>query len=163
MSVGAISIKLYTYLERVIVIVLLLMLSLVVVWSTWRLSEEIVTSLLGLLSVGGRLGREWSADFLDQFNVLRDVFGVFLLILIGLELMKTVVMYLDEHVLHVEVVLTVAIIALARHAIDLDIEHVNPLTLMGMGVMILSLALGSYYFQKAAAAAAGHRAPADGS
>ncbi len=39
--------------------------------------------------------------------LLREVFTGFLMILIGLELMKTIVMYLDKHVVHVEVVLSV--------------------------------------------------------
>ena len=166
MSAGPIALKLYSYVERAVVLVLLVMLTLVVLWATWGLSFELVTRLLQRLSGGPGVDREWSTALLEQFNMLRDVFGAFLLILIGLELMKTVVMYLDEHVLHVEVVLTVAIIALARHAIDLDIEHANPVTLMGMGVMIFALALGSYYFQKAAAdssAASRNRASGAGS
>jgi uncharacterized membrane protein (DUF373 family) len=40
-----------------------------------------------------------------RMDLLREVFGGFLLLLIGLELAKTVVMYLDEQVLHWEVVI----------------------------------------------------------
>ena len=63
--------------------------------------------------------------------------------------MKTVVAYLDEHELHVEVVFTVAMIAIARHAIDLDLAVTPPLTLVGMGVLIVALACGYYIFRKA--------------
>lgn len=153
MTIGARVYRLYTYLERTIVVVLLVMLMVVVVWATWALTAELLTRLFLRLSGGVRIDSEWSGEFARSFNIVREVFGAFLVILIGLELMKTVVMYLDKHVLHVEVVLTVAVIAIARHAIDLDIAHVEPLTLVGMGAMILALAIGYYYFRKASAGA----------
>jgi uncharacterized membrane protein (DUF373 family) len=84
-----------------------------------------------------------------QIDLVHDVFAQFLLILIGIELMKTVMMYLDEHVIHVEVVLTVAIIAIARHAIDINYRDASPLSVIAMGVVVLSLTLGYYFFKKA--------------
>jgi uncharacterized membrane protein (DUF373 family) len=148
MNAGTGALKFYEFVERAVVLVLLGLLTLVVLWGTWGLGSELIWRLLARVSGGARLDRSWSVGLLDQFNILRDVFGAFLLILIGLELMKTIVMYLDEHVLHVEVVLTVAIIAVARHAIELDLGHANPLTMVGMGVMVLALAIGLYIFQK---------------
>ena len=80
---------------------------------------------------------------------MHEVFTGFLMILIGLELMKTIVMYLDEHVIHVEVVMSVAMIAIARHAIDVDYKTAPPLAMVGIGVVIISLAVGYYCFKKA--------------
>jgi uncharacterized membrane protein (DUF373 family) len=73
------------------------------------------------------------------------------MILIGLELMKTIVMYLDERVIHVEVVFSVAMIAIARHAIDVDFNNVPPLAMIGIGAIIIALAVGYFYFKKASA------------
>jgi uncharacterized membrane protein (DUF373 family) len=81
--------------------------------------------------------------------LLHDVFTGFLMILIGLELIKTIVMYLDDHLVHVEVVLSVAIIAIARHVIEMDLNTASPLSLVGTGVVIFALAAGYYYFKKA--------------
>jgi uncharacterized membrane protein (DUF373 family) len=81
--------------------------------------------------------------------LLHDVFTGFLMILIGLELIKTIVMYLDDHVVHVEVVLSVAMIAIARHVIEIDLAHAPPMSLIGTGCVILALAVGYYYFKKA--------------
>jgi hypothetical protein len=86
-----------------------------------------------------RQPQESALEFLKKFAMLRQVFGAFLLILIGVELMRTVVTYLEKHELHVEVVFTVAMIAIARHAIDVDIEHIDPLALLGMGALIVAL------------------------
>jgi len=88
-------------------------------------------------------------DYLLTMPLLHEVFAGFLMILIGLELMKTIVMYLDKHVIHVEVVLSVAIIAIARHAIDVDYKTVPPLSMIGMGVVIIALAGGYYFFKEA--------------
>ena len=66
--------------------------------------------------------------------------------------MRTVVTYLERHELHVEVVFmvfTVAMIAIARHAIDVDIEHVEPVALIGMGALILALTLGYFLYRRA--------------
>jgi len=41
--------------------------------------------------------------------------GYFLLVLIGLELLETIKAYLDKRVFHVEIILLVAIIAIASH------------------------------------------------
>ena len=81
--------------------------------------------------------------------LLHDVFAGFLMLLIGLELMKTIVMYLEEHIIHVEVVLSVAMIAIARHAIDVDYKVVPPLAMIGMGSIIIALAVGYFFFKKA--------------
>jgi uncharacterized membrane protein (DUF373 family) len=83
--------------------------------------------------------------------LLHEVFSGFLMILIGLELMKTIVMYFDKHLVHVEVVLSVAMIAIARHVIDMDLDTAPSLSLIGTGVIVLALAVGYYYFKKAGA------------
>jgi uncharacterized membrane protein (DUF373 family) len=144
------ALRFYAVIERIVVLTLLALLTLIVLWGTGGLAVEIVQRLMARILGGQAVDREWSEALLSQFNIMRDVFGAFLLILIGLELMKTIVMYVDDNVLHVEVVLTVAVIAVARHAIELDLGHVEPMTLVGMGVMILSLALALYFFPRSA-------------
>lgn len=79
---------------------------------------------------------------------LLELFGFFLLVLIGLELLHTIKTYALEHVIHAEVVLVVALIAIARKVIILDIKEVPALTLIGLGVIILALCGGYYYFKK---------------
>lgn len=133
-------IKVYTVFERAIVLALLCLLMLVVLYAT-----------LGfLLMIGWTMyERLQSPEFHITLPVLHEVFAGFLMILIGLELMKTIVMYLDEHVIHVEVVLSVAMIAIARHAIDVDYKTVAPLSMVGIGTVIIALAVGYFYFKKA--------------
>jgi uncharacterized membrane protein (DUF373 family) len=68
------------------------------------------------------------------------LFGLFLIILLGLELLETVTAYLRDDVIHVEVVLIVAIIALARKVIITEFKEPSALALVGMAALVLSLA-----------------------
>ena len=76
--------------------------------------------------------------FLDIDEFFR-VFGLVFIVLIGFELMETVEMYFKKNVIHAEVVLLVAVIAVARKVILLDLEKYDPLAIIGLGIIILSL------------------------
>lgn len=78
--------------------------------------------------------------FLIGVDRLLDVFGLVLFVLLGMELLETVKAYLRDDVIHAEVVLVVAIIALARKVIILEVKEATPLTLMGLAALIISLA-----------------------
>ncbi len=78
-----------------------------------------------------------------------DLFGTFLLVLIGIELLDTVKVYLKEKVVHVEVVVLVAIIALARKVVVMKIEEYSGDQLLGIAALILGLAVGYYLIKKA--------------
>jgi uncharacterized membrane protein (DUF373 family) len=130
----------YRYFEHFIVLILLGLLMAVVLYATIGLVVFIVVTMAQKLH---------TREVTITLPLLHDVFAGFLTLLIGLELMKTIVMYLEEHVIHVEVVLSVAMIAIARHAIDVDYKEVPPLTMIGMGSIIIALAVGYFFFKKA--------------
>ena len=133
-------IKFYNYFERAIVLALLCLLMLVVIYATVGFLVTIVLTMIERLE---------SFEMHLTLPILHEVFAGFLMILIGIELMKTIVMYLDEHVIHVEVVMSVAMIAIARHAIDVDYKTAPPLAMVGIGVVIIALAIGYFFFKKA--------------
>ena len=130
----------YRYFEHFIVLILLGLLMAVVLYATIGLAILIVVTMAEKLH---------TREVTITLPLLHDVFAGFLTLLIGLELMKTIVMYLEEHIIHVEVVLSVAMIAIARHAIDVDYKLVPPLTMIGMGSIIIALAVGYFFFKKA--------------
>lgn len=80
-----------------------------------------------------------------EIDELFRIFGFFFIILIGFELVETVAMYFKENVIHAEVVLLVAIIAVSRKVILLDLQKYDPLAIIGLGIIILSLG-GCYWF-----------------
>lgn len=118
--------------ERVIVVVLIATMALVVALATldlvWLVAKDVMTPPILLLDV----------------SELINIFGFVLLILIGIELLETIKAYLIEHVVHVEIVLEVALIAIARKVIVLDTEKYPPMMLIGFSALILTLALGFY-------------------
>ena len=74
-----------------------------------------------------------------------EVFGFFLMILIGLKLLETVKAYFKEDKIHTDVVFLVAMIAISRKVIILDLNKYSHGTLLGIAAIILALAAG-YYF-----------------
>ena len=122
-----------TYLkwfERVVVIVLIVMMSLVILLSTVELGWIIILDMIT------------PPIILPQIDELLEIFGFFLLILIGIELLETLRAYLLEQVVHVEVVLEVALIAIARKVIILEPKEMPSLTIFAIAALILALAVG---------------------
>jgi uncharacterized membrane protein (DUF373 family) len=75
--------------------------------------------------------------------VQRGFAGV-LLIVLGLELLETLRVYFAQHRVRLEIILVVAIIAVARHVINLDFHSLSGPEIAGLGVLILALT-GGYY------------------
>ncbi len=125
--------------ENIIVIGLLGMMVLVVFLSTIELAVILVEHLLS------------PPLFLLEIAELLKIFGFFLMILIGLELVETLKVYISEEIVHVEFVFLVAIIAVTRKVIVLDIKGLEPLTLIGLASIILALSAGYYLLKKALA------------
>jgi uncharacterized membrane protein (DUF373 family) len=146
-SVSLRIIKFYRRFEQLIVMALLFLLSLVILYATIQFASAIFNGLYNVAS--HYLFRRSVEEIAPQINLLHEVFSQFLLILIGIELMKTIMMYLEDHAVHVEVVLTVAIIAIARHAIDVDYKTTSPMAVIGLGLLVLALTVGYYLFKKA--------------
>ena len=83
--------------------------------------------------------------FLLEAEELLEIFGLFMLVLIGIELLETIMKtYVAKKVNRGEVVFLVAMIAIARKAIILDIKEVPGITLVGIGAINITLS-GGYY------------------
>lgn len=77
------------------------------------------------------------------FNkTLIELFGLFLNILIALELLENITAYLKKQVVQVELVLITALIAVARKIIIFDIDKKSSSDLMALGIAILCLSIG---------------------
>lgn len=89
--------------------------------------------------------------FLLSIADLKEIFGFFLLILIGVELLETIKAYLIHQVVRVEIILEVALIAIARKVIILDFEKFDGFTTLAIGGLILAIAAAFYAVRKRAA------------
>ena len=108
------------------------------------LALGIVAALAMLVLIVVReMGRSWSR--IDSIGELQDaaqaLFAGVLLVVLGLELLDTLRNYFIEHRLRVEFLISVALIAVARHVIQLDYEHSSPWLVMAIAVLMFSLAV----------------------
>jgi uncharacterized membrane protein (DUF373 family) len=107
----------------------------------------IVVMVLSTIHLGVLIGQEvWAPPrFLIRVQGLLEIFGYFLLVLIGIELVETLKAYVRKDVVHIRVVLEVALIAMARKVIVEEPNNVPSLTLFGIAALILALAIASYF------------------
>ena len=117
------------WFERLVVLALVGMMAVIILLSTvelgWIIIQDIITP----------------PYVLPGITELLDTFGFFLLILIGIELLETIRAYLVEHIIHVEIVLEVALIAVARKVIILDVKEYPSLTILAIAALILALSV----------------------
>jgi uncharacterized membrane protein (DUF373 family) len=125
--------------EKIIVSVLILMLIIVISFATYDMGQRLFTAIFQRSEMLFQLEKD------DIYKI----FSAFLLVLIGIELLQAMSVYLKENAIHVETVLLVAIIAVARHLIDVNYEETDALKLVGFASLILSLTIGYYFIKKA--------------
>lgn len=87
----------------------------------------------------------------DPYNflgkTLLDIFGLFLSVLIALEILENITAYLKKHVVQVELVIVTSLTAVARKIIILDLDKVTGLSLIGLAISIVALSI-SYFIVK---------------
>jgi uncharacterized membrane protein (DUF373 family) len=123
--------------ERMIITTLMVMMVVTISLATielgWLIIKDIITPPVILLEI----------------NELLDIFGLFLLVLLGIELVSTLKTYLTENQVHVEVVFAVALIAIGRKVIILDVKELSSLSLIGIASIIISLSVGYFLVKRA--------------
>ena len=123
--------------EWFIVLALLLMMMLALLASTIELAIILTEQLLAPPML-----------LLDVKEML-TIFSFFLMVLIGLELVETIKMYLDDNIFHVEVVVLVAIIAVARKIIVIDYDSVSYEILLSIAALMIALSAGYFLLKRA--------------
>ena len=111
----------------------------------------VLVMLLSTVHLGVLIGQEiWKPPrWLIPVQGLLEIFGYFLLVLIGVELLETLKAYVRKDVIHVRVVLEVALIAMARKVIIEEPNTVPGVTLFGIAALILALGI-AFYFERQA-------------
>jgi len=123
--------------ERIVYTVLIILLGAVLVCAIAELIWLFVSYLFSP-----------TISLLDNREIVA-VLGSFLLVLITVELLDTMKAYITENVIHVEVVVLLAIIAIARKVILLDPASTDSGELIGIGIIVVGLAAAYYLIRKA--------------
>lgn len=115
--------------ERIVVLVMLGMMMLVVALSTvelaWIVIKDIVEPPILLLEI----------------DELLEIFGIFLLVLIGVELLEIIKVYQKDQAVHLGIVLEVALIAIARKVIILDLSKYDGVSVLAVAALIVALSV----------------------
>ncbi|SKA79916.1 Uncharacterized membrane protein, DUF373 family [Caloramator quimbayensis] len=130
-------IKIIEKFEKAATTVLIIMLLIVITVSIIELSVVIGKTLIA------------PPIFLIDINKLLDIFGFFMLIVVGIELIETMKVYYTEKSFKiVETVIMAAIIAVARKIIILDMKGLSSMTLIGIALILIALCIGYYILRK---------------
>jgi uncharacterized membrane protein (DUF373 family) len=124
-------------IEKIIAYVLLALMTIVVISAVIELAYEIFQSAMNM-----------KKDILLSRKELFGIFGLLLMVLIGLELIACIQMYLEENTIHADMMLLVALTAVTRKIVILDATDTDPISLFGIGFLILVLSLGYYLIHK---------------
>lgn len=110
----------------------------------------LVIVLLSIVELGWLLARDIISPpvLILEIHELLEIFGMFLLVLIGIELLETIQIYSQNREFRAEVIILVAVIAVSRKIITLDLKEIAPLNLIGISTIMLSLVIGYYAVKK---------------
>jgi uncharacterized membrane protein (DUF373 family) len=138
--------RLFHYFERTLAAVLLLLMSGIAVLAV----GELVFVLYKDLNSNRGL-------FLD-LGELFEVFGMFLIVLIAIELMASVYMYMLDKSVHVEIMLLIAVTALTRKVVVLDTESKGDpaMYMLGLAALLGTLVIGYYLVKRLGGKGDGH-------
>ncbi len=129
--------KIIKVFERIIIISLTILMGIVVTVSTAELAYMIF----------GGLFEPHEGTAIVGLNDLFNIFSLFFHVLIGFELFETMKLFFEENVFHAELILLVALIAVSRKVILLDYSSMDPLSIIGVAVLIGTIT-GGYYLIK---------------
>ncbi|WP_200388832.1 phosphate-starvation-inducible PsiE family protein [Thiocapsa imhoffii] len=129
----------FHHFERILAAVLLVLISGVAVLAVLELCFVLyqdVTSQKGV--------------FLLDLGELFEIFGMFLIVLIAIELMASIYMYMMDKSVHVEIMLLIAITALTRKVVVLDLESKGDpaLYMVGLAALLGTLVVGYYLVKR---------------
>lgn len=123
--------------ERSLAFVLLVLIAIVAVIALIELCFVLYQDLIS------------TSGFLLGLDELFEVFGMFLIVLIAVELMASIYMYMVDKSVHVEMMLLIAITALARKVVVLDLEGKGDPAMYMLGLAaLLGTLVGGYYLLK---------------
>jgi uncharacterized membrane protein (DUF373 family) len=125
---------LYGKFEHVCVMVLTALIAVIIVFALWHLALKILYSIL-----------ESTFDPTD-YEVFQTVFGMIFTVIIALEFKRSLLVLAQRHdsIVQVRSVLLIALLAVVRKLIIIDIAHTEALNLLALGAAIIALG-GAYW------------------
>ena len=128
--------RFFDKVEKTIAIALLGLMAIIVVSATAEVAYVVATDIFQ------------PPGFFIGVEDLFQIFGLFLMVLIGLELMTSIRDYLRDNRIHAELMLLVAMTAVTRKVVILDASQIDPMMMFGIGFVIIALAVGYFLVRR---------------
>ena len=124
--------SLYQRFEHVVIVILTALIAVIVVVAVWNLSLKI---LFGLVLSG-------SLDPSD-YSIFQAVFGMIFTVIIALEFKKSLLVIAErrENVVQIRSVVMIALLAICRKVIILDVKETDALQIFALAAAILALGI----------------------
>jgi len=128
--------NIFNNFEKIISFILVVLMGIVVISATIELGYHIFKSLI-----------EPPGLFLG-ISELFDLFGLFIMVLIAIELMSIIYMYCINKTLYIEMMFLIAITAVTRKIVVLDAKAIEPMSVIGIAAVLAALVAGYYVLKK---------------
>ncbi|MDX1757778.1 MAG: phosphate-starvation-inducible PsiE family protein [Marinobacter sp.] len=103
----------------------------------------VLVILMGVVDVGWTLYQKLMTPpkYILTISDMLATFGAFMAVLIAIEIFINITIYLKNNVIHVQIVIATALMAIARKVIILDLETVEPAYLWGIALIVLTMSI----------------------
>ena len=127
--------SLYQQFEQIIILILTVLIAVIVVLAVWNLIVRLVLSII--LSQNSDPA---------EYGVFQTLFGMIFTVIIALEFKRSILVVAErrQNIVQVRAVILLALLAVVRKLIILDLKETDALQLMGLSTAIL--ALGAVYW-----------------
>jgi uncharacterized membrane protein (DUF373 family) len=126
---------LYERFEQVVILILTAAIAVIVVLAVWNLLVKIVLSII--------LSQSYDPT---DYGVFQALFGMIFTVIIALEFKRSLLVVAErrQNIVQVRAVILLALLAVVRKLIILDLKETDALQLLGLSAAIL--ALGAVYW-----------------
>lgn len=110
----------------------------------------IIVIISGVVDVAWTIYQKFTSEprFILTISDILMTFGAFMVVLIAIEIFQNIILYLRDDVIHVKIVLATALMAIARKVIILDYEELEPMYVVGTGVVLVATAIAYWFVHK---------------
>ncbi len=100
--------------------------------------------VMGVIDVGWTLYQKVMSQptYILTISDILATFGAFMAVLIAIEIFINIIVYLQDDVIHVKIVMATALMAIARKVIILDLKKTDAEYLGGIAAVVLSISIG---------------------
>ena len=118
------------FVIRLSVRLLAVIMTLIILWGVFDVAYVIYKRLIA------------PPLFLLTISDILATFGAFIAVMIAIEIFENITVYLREDVIHVEIVMATALMAIARKVIVLDYAELSPEYIYATAAVTMAMSLG---------------------